>query len=158
MLKECKNRGAGLVTVVVVLAVSGILLSGVLLLSYSHYKNVMTAEIQNNERAELDLCAELVCMTMTQPTDTLDAICKEDTLLSHFYVNESYSGVSSNGATISLQDFALQLSLKNDMDFSEGLKIQYLRDGHTIAETIYMFEYNDIDGKYTFYRASEVSQ
>ena len=61
MLKQNKNRGAGLVTVVVVLAVASILLSGAIFLAFNHYRNVINDEIAEEALAEIQLCAEVIC-------------------------------------------------------------------------------------------------
>lgn len=64
MLKEAKNRGAGLVTVVVVLAVASILLSGAVFLSFSHYKRVIQREVAEQELAEIELLVKLICLEL----------------------------------------------------------------------------------------------
>ena len=60
MLKQNQNRGAGLVTVVTVLAVCSILLAGVVALSFNHYKNAIRQTQSREELAEIELFVELV--------------------------------------------------------------------------------------------------
>lgn len=86
MLKQNKNRGAGLVTVVAVLAIASILLSGAIFLAFNHYRNVIQAEIAQQEIAELDLVADMICLQLggANKFDS-EMIFVEDGLISKFY-------------------------------------------------------------------------
>lgn len=66
MLKEKKNRGAGLVTVVVVLAVASILLAGAVSISFFHYKKVLREETARQELAEIELCVEVLNVVLSK--------------------------------------------------------------------------------------------
>lgn len=87
MFKLNKNRGAGLVTVVVVMAIASILLAWTILLSFTHYKNAIQAEKDQQNLAEVELCAELIFEALTQGAsiDNLLLVTDETNLLQAFY-------------------------------------------------------------------------
>lgn len=84
MLKQNKNRGAGLVTVVTVLAVCSILLAGVVALSFNHYKNAIRQTQSREELAEIELFAEIVNAALTNYAQ--DTVFESDLLLSFYSV------------------------------------------------------------------------
>lgn len=151
MLKQNKNRGAGLVTVVVVLAVSSVLLSASIWLSFQHYKNVMVDESTEEVRAELDLCAELIALSMNSDS-TLDSVCAHGSLLSSFYSldetdisNIVGDDESILGKTISFQEYTFHL-LPQGEKLKEGIIIQYYRGNTLILQETYHFDV--VGGKY----------
>lgn len=87
MFKLNKNRGAGLVTVVVVMAIASILLAWTILLSFTHYKNAIQAEKDQQNLAEVELCAELIFEALTQGAsiDNLLLVTDGKNLLQAFY-------------------------------------------------------------------------
>ncbi len=87
MFKLNKNRGAGLVTVVVVMAIASILLAWTILLSFTHYKNAIQAEKDQQNLAEAELCAELIYEALTQGAsiDNLLLVTDGKNLLQAFY-------------------------------------------------------------------------
>ena len=87
MFKLNKNRGAGLVTVVVVMAIASILLAWTILLSFTHYKNAIQAEKDQQNLAEAELCAELIHEALTQGAsiDNLLLVTDGKNLLQAFY-------------------------------------------------------------------------
>ena len=87
MFKLNKNRGAGLVTVVVVMAIASILLAWTILLSFTHYKNAIQAEKDQQNLAEVELCAELIYEALTQGAsiDNLLLVTDGKNLLQTFY-------------------------------------------------------------------------
>ena len=88
MIKQNKNRGAGLVTVVTVLAVCSILLAGVVAISFNHYKNAIRQTQSREELAEIELFAELVGELNIDSFDAIASIdeeAQEATLLAAFY-------------------------------------------------------------------------
>ena len=87
MFKLNKNRGAGLVTVVVVMAIASILLAWTILLSFTHYKNAIQAEKDQQNLAEAELCAELIFEALTQGAsiDNLLLVTDGKNLLQAFY-------------------------------------------------------------------------
>lgn len=87
MFKLNKNRGAGLVTVVVVMAIASILLAWTILLSFTHYKNAIQAEKDQQNLAEVELCAELIFEALTQGAsiDNLLLVTDGKNLLQTFY-------------------------------------------------------------------------
>ncbi len=150
MLKKNKNRGAGLVTVVVVLAVSSILLSASIWLSFQHYKNVLISETKDEERAELDLFAELICMSMNSGL-TLESVCSSDSALSSFYSLTEYTDIKdeseiSVGKSITLDGYSVCLLPLDTNDLSKGAVIQYCRGSELILQKEYGFKL--VDGKY----------
>ena len=87
MLKQNQNRGAGLVTVVTVLAVCSILLAGVVALSFNHYKNAIRQTQSREELAEIELFAEIVneaLKTEIVNSETVFTDFPEPSLLSSF--------------------------------------------------------------------------
>lgn len=87
MLRK-NNRGAGIVTVVTVLAVCGILLAGVLGFAYQHYKNVMLSSANDAELAEIELCSQLLLKHLNSNKTDLDA---DGSVLNAFYAYETES-------------------------------------------------------------------
>ena len=87
MLKQNKNRGAGLVTVVTVLAVCSILLAGVVALSFNHYKNAIRQTQSREELAEIELFAEIVNAALTNYAQ--DTVFESDLLLSFYSVDRA---------------------------------------------------------------------
>lgn len=88
MFKLNKNRGAGLVTVVVVMAIASILLAWTILLSFTHYKNAIQAEKDQQNLAEVELCAELIYEALTNNASIDDLLLNESdetNLLQAFY-------------------------------------------------------------------------
>lgn len=83
MIKQNKNRGAGLVTVVTVLAVCSILLAGVVALSFNHYKNAIRQTQSREELAEIELFVELVNEALTKGVSPDDVFASE--LITSFY-------------------------------------------------------------------------
>ncbi len=142
MLKKNKNRGAGLVTVVAVLAVSSILLSGSIWLSFNHYKNVMTNKTNDDAYAELDLCAELICMSLSGHYNL-------DEILTQYYsssriVEWEDSNTGKKGKNIKLDGYDLYIFPKNG-ELSNGVEIQY----HSGAEiTIREYGFTLVESKY----------
>lgn len=151
MLKQNKNRGAGLVTVVVVLAVSSVLLSASIWLSFQHYKTVMLDESTDEVRAELDLCAELIALSMDSDT-TIDSVCDLSGLFSTYYsLDETdISGIegvdaSVSGKKISFPGYTLHLLPQGEY-LKSGILIQYYRGDSLILQETYYFE--SVNGKY----------
>jgi Tfp pilus assembly protein PilE len=87
MLKQNQNRGAGLVTVVTVLAVCSILLAGVVALSFNHYKNAIRQTQSREELAEIELFAEIVNAALTNYAQ--DTVFESDLLLSFYSVERA---------------------------------------------------------------------
>lgn len=88
MFKLNKNRGAGLVTVVVVMAIASILLAWTILLSFTHYKTAIQAEKDQKNLAEVELCAELIYEALTNNASIDDLLLNESdetNLLQAFY-------------------------------------------------------------------------
>jgi len=83
MFKEKKNRGAGLVTVVVVLAVASILLAGAVSISFFHYKKVLREETARQELAEIELCVEVLNVVLSKSSYSADLL--SDSFISSFY-------------------------------------------------------------------------
>ena len=125
MLSKNKNRGAGLVTVVVVIAVSSILLSASIWLSFTHYNNIMLEQIKETAEAELDVCAELIGLT-----DSENLL----SVLSDFYQPDN-GVVAADGTswTVSCTDFSIEIC-KNEFDGKYILK--YKRGDFTISKEI----------------------
>ena len=94
MLRK-NNRGAGIVTVVVVLAVCGILLAGVLGFAYQHYKNVMLSSANDAELAEIELCSQLLLKHLNSNKTDLNSnktdLDAEGSVLNAFYAYETES-------------------------------------------------------------------
>jgi len=87
MIKRNANRGAGLVTVVAVLAIASILLAWTIFLSFNHYGNAIQAEENQQHLAEVELCADLIHNALNQGTsiDKLLPEANKKNLLRDFY-------------------------------------------------------------------------
>lgn len=91
MIKRNANRGAGLVTVVAVLAIASIFLAWTIFLSFNHYRNAIQAEEDQQHLAEVELCAELIYEALTHGASINDLLPVSDesgekNLLQAFYV------------------------------------------------------------------------
>ena len=130
MLKQNKNRGAGLVTVVVVLAVASILLSGAIFLAFNHYRNVINDEIAEEALTEIQLCAEVICVELGSKELSSVAFLKafEDGSFVHLYfagLNKSeydeltkpigYFRITDDGKSVVFANFAItNIALEED--------------------------------------------
>ena len=138
MLKQNKNRGAGLVTVVAVLAISGILLSGSVFLAFNHYRNAIQREISESELAEIDLCAELICTTLADQEFSEDVFThafQNGTLLHLFFASLSESEFKSQENP---PDF-FQIEIENDVITFSGFTIENITtnlENDTIVATV----------------------
>ena len=124
MLKQNKNRGAGLVTVVAVLAISGILLSGSVFLAFNHYRNAIQREISESELAEIDLCAELICTTLADQEFSEDVFThafQNGTLLHLFFASLSESEFENQ------EDLPAFFQIENDVITFSGFTIENIK-------------------------------
>ena len=105
MLKQNQNRGAGLVTVVTVLAVCSILLAGVVALSFNHYKNAIRQTQSREELAEIELFVELVNEALSQMGSKDDPanVFTASNLLNSFYGATAEQNMVFENVTVSLQ-------------------------------------------------------
>ena len=106
MLKQNQNRGAGLVTVVTVLAVCSILLAGVVALSFNHYKNAIRQTQSRDELAEIELFAEIVneaLKTEIVNSETVFTDFPEPSLLSSFYDVSTVQNMVFEKISVSVQ-------------------------------------------------------
>ncbi len=78
MVKRNANRGAGLVTVVAVLAIASILLAWTIFLSFNHYGNAIQAEENQQHLAEVELCADLIHNALNQGTSIDNLLLETD--------------------------------------------------------------------------------
>lgn len=153
MMHVARNRGASLVTVIVVIAVSGILLAGALGLAYSHYKNIMLTETTSSNRAELDLCDELVRMSLNNTTKKIASLGSEPSPLFLFYTSDDKDAISQSANAesgieenlgedyliIRIEDGYLTLH-SNDENFKESLVITlYTINWQKQAENTYSY-------------------
>lgn len=157
MIRTARNRGASLVTVIVVIAVSGILLAGALGLAYSHYKSIMLTETTSSNRAELDLCDELVRMSLDSTTPNIESLVTGETSpLLLFYTSDDEDAISKSANAdsgigenlgddyliIKIEDGYLTLH-SNDEDFRKSLVITlYTTNWQKQAENTYSYTYS----------------
>lgn len=130
------NRGAGLVTVVVVLAVCGILLAGVLSLAYQHYKNVMLSENKTEQQAEIDLYARLLLRRASE-SDFSD--------IESFYTKDGESVTvdqSAKTVTVALGDGNSLLCTWETENTLEKWTVSYRSDGETVVSREYYYMWN----------------
>jgi len=139
MLKENKNRGAGLVTVVVVLAISGILLSASIWLSFNHYKNVVNSQANDVEVAELDLCAELFQMSLKLDMTDFSDFDIECPLIAFYNCESATITVSENQLTISFVNQDELIIESTDTDIQNGIMIHYHSNESVISKE-YVFD------------------
>ena len=140
MLKN-NNKGAGLVTVVTVLAVSGILRAGVLGFAYQHYKNVLLSSADDAVISEVELCARLLLLRSDEDTESTD-------VLKAFYGTRKVTEKSdwwNNLVSISVNldsEKAMSLSKANYPDY-EKWTISYKREGETVISRVYSYKWKD---------------
>ena len=105
MLKQNQNRGAGLVTVVTVLAVCSILLAGVVAVSFNHYKNVIRQTQSREELAEIELFVELVNEALAQMDSKDDPanVFTASNMLNSFYEATAEQSMVFENVTVSLE-------------------------------------------------------
>ena len=131
------NRGAGLVTVVTVLAVCGILLAGVLGFAYQHYKSVMLSADKTEQQAELDLLAQLL-LKRTSDTDFSP--------VEAFYVAEGERvevAADQKSFTVSLgRGNSLSCTLEM-ADHLEKWTVSYHSDAEVIVSRDYYYRWED---------------
>ncbi len=144
MLKQNKNRGAGLVTVVVVLAVASILLSGAIFLAFNHYKNVINDEIAEEALAEIELCAEVICVELSDKdlsTDSFLGAFVDGSFFHLFFAGLSkeeydeppqsvdYFQISEDEKIITFEDFEIKnIVLAEENDISKVVATISYRD------------------------------
>lgn len=131
MLKQNQNRGAGLVTVVTVLAVCSILLAGVVALSFNHYKNAIRQTQSREELAEIELFAELVNKAMNENASPEDAFNSE--LLISFYNASDHQ----SGSTFVFEKIIVEVITEEDK------KIYRVKYGE--GDTVRDFYFNDVE-------------
>lgn len=166
-MRNHKNRGAGLVTVVVVFAISGILLSGALWLAYSHYKKVMKTETTAAARDEVELCAELVCMTLTElgdatsleelliPQDDLLAEEAKPTPLQRFYGMESCTFVGFLSVDLGNGERLALSAGEESEDWKDSLSITFVSSEGASTSGKYKFVFDEEDKSYVIVADSE---
>ncbi len=150
-MSDVRNRGAGLVTVVVILAVSGILLSGALWLAVAHYKSAVRTENTLSARAEITLCTKLVQMTLGENGKiSFEALLDSNTPLCQFYGFASNVGDlgcsfdSGKGLlTIRMENGILRLSEDEQRDCLITFTF-YSLDEQELASASYSFVGNEI--------------
>lgn len=148
MLNETKNRGAGLVTVVVVLAVCSILLSASIWLSFNHYKKSTVSSLNDTEQAELDLCAELFCMSLNKNAEELEDFTRKDFPLAAFYEREStlvevlVDQAPYNKLIIQLRGGAKLIIDKSFFESEDTITISFNRDSQVVVSKDYYIKNN----------------
>jgi hypothetical protein len=158
MLRK-NNRGAGLVTVVVVLAVCGILLAGVLGFAFQHYKNVLLSSAGENENAEIELCARL----LLEQLNSGKGLDESGSVFNTFYGAETTSNdktgvILINGDTCTVHLSSgdlLQLVCSIEDDLLKYV-ISYRSGEETVSSCSYYFA-NEGD-VYTFAEAPAASE
>lgn len=138
MLKETKNRGAGLVTVVVVLAVASILLAGAVLLSFAHYKNVIRQEMAEQELAEIELCVDVLEIDLKKNIP-LNSLVQNGSFASQFYSGQCSGEGSSyvlDKVVLSIGSATIQNEEKTIFTFTcgETVKKYELKDDKSLSE------------------------
>ncbi len=143
-----RNRGAGIVTVVAVLAVCGILLAGVLGFSYRQYKLAMQEESSDTAFAEIDLCAQLLLRHLNSGITGMD---DEGSVFNSFYAFETSEQDKTSvvmceddkTCTIWLADGAFLLLQQDEEETIEKYTISYCSDGTMVASSDYYFRYEN---------------
>ena len=134
MLKN-NNKGAGLVTVVTVLAVCGILLAGVLGFAYRYYKNAVLDENKTDRQTEVELFAELL---LERSSDT------DLSPLQAFYTSggEAFTSIEN---TVSV-DLGGEDSLHCTLEPVDGLEkwtISYKTGTEILLSQVYYYQWSD---------------
>lgn|GEM_PF-1366272 len=144
MLNENKNRGAGLVTVVVVLAVCSILLSASIWLSFNHYKNVVNSKSNDAEFSELDLCAELFRMSLISDMSDLSQFDIECPLISFYNCESATITVSEDKDELTISFINQDKLIIESEDIQSGILIHYYCNDSVISKE-YTFEQSASD-------------
>ena len=134
MIKN-NNRGAGLVTVVTVLAVCGILLAGVLGFAYQFYKNAVLDENKSDRQAEIELFADL----LLERSDSTDL-----SILQTFYTSggETFD-FSENTASVGLGDGNSLYCTFETVDDLEKWTISYKTGTEIVLSQVYYYQWSD---------------
>ena len=134
------NRGAGLVTVVAVLAVCGILLAGVMGFAYQQHKSVLYFSENNAELAEVELCAQLLLHRSAEDTGA-------DVVLEAFYGTQ-LSDQEGESLSLLFDGGKVLLVSEDTVSGIEKWTISYIIDEETVISRVYYYQWEN--GKWQF--------